>query len=124
MTTKHYETQQFVNGVVGSVATGLVATGTDLATGLALTPGINVVGTTASGTGVVLPAATQIGATVTVQNLGGSDLKVYPPDSSSQINNASMGVGITLTTANRQIGEFRRLTATTWLAFVSNGPQS
>ncbi|WZO97308.1 hypothetical protein EP7_004333 [Isosphaeraceae bacterium EP7] len=124
MTTYHYEEQRFAGGVANSVAAALTAAGTNLATALALTSNVNRVSTAASGTGVALPSATPVGGVVTVQNLGANDLKVYPPDASTSINGAANGVGLTLTTAARQIGEFRRLTATAWMATVSAGPQT
>ena len=60
-----------------SLATTLTAAGANQGAALALTNDINIVTTTASGTGVVLPTPT-VGRVVVVINRGANPLNVYP----------------------------------------------
>lgn len=64
--------------VTASVATGLVATGTNQATALLLTNNWNEVDTVATGSGVLL-ASLNMGQQQLVSNNSGSALAVYPP---------------------------------------------
>jgi hypothetical protein len=64
-------------GTAQTAAAGLVATGVNSATALALTAGYNVVATTPTNSGVKLPNV--IGAPVWVYNAGANTLLVYPP---------------------------------------------
>jgi len=67
-----------VNGQVAqSAATSITAAGTNLATATQLTATFNVVSTTPSGTGVILPNV--IGTAFWVHNAGANALLVYPP---------------------------------------------
>jgi hypothetical protein len=67
-----------VNGQVAqSAATSITAAGTTLATATQLTATFNVVSTTPSGTGVILPNV--IGTAFWVHNAGANALLVYPP---------------------------------------------
>jgi hypothetical protein len=67
-----------VNGQVAqSAATSITAAGTNLATATQLTATFNVVSTTPSGTGVILPSV--IGTAFWVHNAGANALLVYPP---------------------------------------------
>lgn len=85
-----------------SVATGLTATGTNQATGLALTKALNVVSTAAASTGVVLPSAATVGVggEVLVYNDGASTIKVYGAGTDT-IDGTAGATGVSLTNANR-----------------------
>lgn len=85
-----------------SVATGLTAAGTTRATALALTSLINVIGTAAASSGVVLPSAASlgIGNDVTIFNDGANAVKVYGAGSDT-IDGVAGATGVTLTNANR-----------------------
>ena len=65
--------------VNGAVATGLVATGTVRTDALALQADTAVMGTVASGTGVILSQFLSPGEEQSVFNAGANALKVYPP---------------------------------------------
>lgn len=85
-----------------SVATGLTAAGTTRADALALTKEINVIGTAAASTGVVLPASATvgIGGKVTIFNNGANAIKVYGAGSDT-IDGTAGSTGVTLTNALR-----------------------
>ena len=78
------------------VATGLTAAGSAPSSALALTKQRNVVTTTASSTGVILPNL-GTGAEILVVNRGANALNVYPP-SGGTINALSSNAAITLAT--------------------------
>jgi hypothetical protein len=71
----HFTQAQAING---SVATGLVATGSTQATALPLTSQMNVLATTAASTGVILPVLER-GDSVFIRNGGANSLSIYPP---------------------------------------------
>ena len=74
--------------------TGITAAGTTQGTGTALTTSYNIVTTTPSGTGVVLPTATT-GMKVIVVNKGVNTLNVYPA-SSAAIDGAATNAAVTI----------------------------
>ena len=84
------------------VDAGLTAAGTTRADALALTKAINVVGTAAASTGVVLPSAATvgIGGSVIVFNDGANAIKVYGAGSDT-IDGVAGSTGVTLTNALR-----------------------
>lgn len=86
----------------GSVAAGLTAAGTTRANALALTAATNVVGTAASGTGVILPSAATVGVggSVIVFNDGANAIKVYGAGSDT-VDGVAAATGVTLTNALR-----------------------
>lgn len=95
-----------------TTAEGLVAAGTLIGDGTALTSFVNVVATTASGTGVVLPDA-PVGVTIRIQNNGANTLNVWPPNGSGTLNGASAGTAITVATT---VGvDCTRMSSTNWL---------
>lgn len=100
----------------GAVATGLTATGTTLATALALQADSNVLGTVASGTGVSLPSC-EIGDSVEIYNGGANAVTVYPDTSSVQINGLTAGNGFLLGTST--MCYVRRVSTTRWIANLS-----
>jgi hypothetical protein len=65
------------NSIIGATAAGLTATGSAAADALQLSASVNTIGTTASSTGVKLPAC-EPGAMVVVNNMGAQTLTVYP----------------------------------------------
>ena len=100
----------------GSVATALTAAGTTIGTALDLVADTNVIGTSASGAGVQLPA-TEIGDSVEVYNGGANACTVYPDTSTSQINGLTAGNGFLL--AINTSCYCRKITSTRWIAFLS-----
>lgn len=114
--------QRAGTAVAQSVAPGLTAVGTDLATALQLDSVVNVVSTGASGTGVKLWDC-PIGGTIIVQNsAAANDIEVYPPNAGATINAAGFGASITLAAATDQIGIFTRILTNTWIGLVGVGP--
>ena len=65
-------------GVQGTVASGLVATGSTQATALILGADNNAFSTVAAGTGEILPTMNP-GDDITVYNGGANALSIYPP---------------------------------------------
>ena len=102
--------------VNGAIATALTATGTTLATALALQADTNVLGTVASGTGVSLPSC-EIGDSVEIYNGGANSLTVYPDTSSVQINALTAGNGFLL--GVNTMCYARRISATRWVVNLS-----
>lgn len=99
-----------------SVSTGLTAAGTVIGDALVLVSLVNVVGTTASGTGVQLPSATPIGQSVIVQNNGANALNVWPHSESGTLNGGSAGAAVTCAAAAGNV--CTRLSSTDWLVSV------
>lgn len=85
-----------------STGAGLTAAGTDRATALALTKAVNVIGTAAASTGVVLPAAATvgIGGKVVIFHNGANAIKVYGAGSDT-IDGVAGATGVSLTNALR-----------------------
>lgn len=85
-----------------SSASGLTAAGTTRTDALVLSAAINNVTTAAASTGVVLPAASTVGAggSVIVFNNGASAIKVYAAGSDT-IDGTAGATGVTLTNALR-----------------------
>ena len=112
-TGKHFnDLTDAINNILGgstgfiqqTVATGLTAAGTNQATALALTKGINVISTAAASTGVSLPAAATvgIGGSVMIFNDGASAIKVYSAVGIlDTIDGTAGATGVTLTNALR-----------------------
>lgn len=98
-----------------SLATGLTAAGNNRATGLQLAKAINIIGTAAASTGVVLPLAADvgIGGTVRVFNAGANAIKVYALGSET-IDGTAGSTGVTLTNALRC--EYIVTSATAWVS--------
>lgn len=110
--------QTLLDGVrlgTNSVANTLTATGTNLATALALTKGVNNVTTAAASTGVVLPssAAVGVGGRVIIYNNGANAIKVYGQGSDT-IDGVAGATGVTLTNALRC--EYRCIAPNTFLS--------
>jgi len=81
--------------VIDGVTTGITAAGTQQSNATALTTSINIVTTTNSGTGVVLPTAVG-GMMISVINAGGNTLAVYPATNgviNSQAANVAYSLG-------------------------------
>jgi len=98
-----------------SLATALTAAGANQAAALALTNDINIVTTTASGTGVVLPTPT-VGRVVVVINRGASALNVYPAvaHNINGITNSAVVLAINATMI------VRGATITTWFSELTD----
>lgn len=102
--------------ICGDVATGLTATGTTNADALQLSAVVNHVGTTASGTGVILPPL-EPGASVFVINSGANALLVYP-GTGFQINALTATTqGFSVASGGR--AQFIAFTSTKWGAILS-----
>jgi len=102
--------------VNGQVATALTATGTTLATALALQADTNVLGTAAASTGVSLPSA-EIGDSCEVYNGGANSVTVYPDATANQINALTAGAGFLLGVNTSCY--CRKITSTRWIAYLS-----
>jgi len=100
-----------------TAATGLTAAGTNLATGLQLAKAINVLGTVASGTGVILPAIATcgVGAQVFLVNGGANTVKIYTGDSST-IDGTAGSTGITMAATHRAM--FIPTSSSTWISVL------
>lgn len=96
-----------------SSATALTAAGTTRADALQLAKEINVVGTAAANTGVILPAGATagVGARVVVFNDGANPIKVYGSGTDT-IDGVAAATGVTLTNALRC--EFMQVAAGAW----------
>ena len=99
--------------IVGDTASSLVATGSTANDALQLTAAINAITTSAASTGVRLPA-TEAGARVSIYNLSGQTITIYP-QTGSTINNAAASV----TVANTKSIELIADTATHWFSQLS-----
>lgn len=107
-----------VQGILGSVADGLTATGTTNADALQLTAAINRVTTTALNTGARLPLALITpGARVTVVNSGANPLTVYP-GTGAQINALTVTSGGFAVAAGGR-ADFVATSNTNWFAILS-----
>jgi hypothetical protein len=84
---------------IDGVTTGITAAGTQQSNATALTTSINIITTTNSGTGVVLPTAVG-GMMVSVINAGGNSLAVYPAVN-GVINSQSANVAYSLGAGGR-----------------------
>jgi hypothetical protein len=97
--------------ICGAVASGLTATGTNLATALQLSADISVVATTAASTGVALPDA-EAGAQVVVFNNGANSLTVYARTGQTVDGAASVAIA----TGKERI--FFGISPTIWLSHL------
>lgn len=97
---------------LGSVGNALVAAGTTRADALQLVNQTNQLGTVASGTGAILPAAA-VGDVCFVFNAGASAAKIYGAGSDT-IDGAAAATGVTLTNAKRAM--FICVAAATWIS--------
>jgi len=100
--------------ILGDVATGVSAAGTTQATATSLTANVNVIGTAAASSGVVVPAS-EAGDVIEVYNQGANALAVYPPGSEiidALSASASFAVGA------GKAATFRKVSATTWVSLL------
>jgi len=97
--------------ICGDVATGLTATGTNLATALQLSAVVNNVTTAAASTGVALPPA-ETGAMVTVFNNGANSLTVYALTGST----VDAGASVAIAAGKERI--FFGISPTVWLSHL------
>lgn len=102
--------------IVGSVASGLTATGTNQATGLALSADINEVTTVAASTGVVLPSGCNVGDSIFVYSIGAQTLTVYPPVGET-INAIAAGSGFSQATATTAM--YKKVNNTRWASLLT-----
>ncbi len=109
----YVNTADAVNGSV--TPANLTATGTTIADALALANDLNVVGTTASGTGVKLQLA-EAGDYIYVHNLGANALLVYPNTATEVINALSAGAAFSVGAGKAAI--FRKLRTANWVAML------
>lgn len=97
----------------GDGATGLVATGTNLATALQLSAVWNAITTSSASTGVALPP-TEVGSMIGIRNDSGQTITIYP-QTGSTVNAAASSV--TLATAKTMI--LFATSATTWASVLT-----
>lgn len=83
--------------LLGGVNTALVGTGSTNADALALTQDVSAFGTTAAGTGAILPSNATPGDEYFVYNGGANALLVYPPVGGA-INNTAANTGFSVAT--------------------------
>lgn len=102
---------------VRSVAVGLTAAGTDLATAFQMTAFTNVFATVGASSGAKLPPDTPIGETILYQNNGSSIMNLFPPSSTGTINGGTGGAAVTVAVGAG--GSATRLSATDWLVTVT-----
>jgi hypothetical protein len=100
-----------------SATNTISAAGTNQGTGTVLTTDYNVVTTTASGTGVVLPAGLA-GRTVKVVNRGANALLVYPA-SGAQID--ALGANVAISVIVNGTLEVSAISATQWYVVTNSG---
>lgn len=100
----------------GTVATALTATGTNQATGLAMTNSVNVFGTVAASTAAVLPVGS-LSDDVWVRNGGANALSVFPPVGGT-IN--ALSANAALSVAAGKDAQLKCVSASglTWIALV------
>jgi hypothetical protein len=101
--------------VAQSVASAVTAAGTTITDAFQLAAVYNRVTTVAASTGVKLwtPA---IGSAIWVQNLGASNLNVYPPTASGNINGLGAGTPVTLAAASDGIAVFILVATNVWMS--------
>ena len=100
----------------GRIQTGITATGTTISDAYDLNATVNVVGTTASGTGVQLYSMI-LGDEMEIYNGGANPLAVYPQSSSVAINQLTAGAAMLL--PPRTACKYRQVTATQVIANMS-----
>lgn len=101
--------------IQGSFVGGITAAGTTTADATLLSGGVNYVSTTASSTGVKLPAVA-IGDSVTVLNGGAQTLSVYGQSGESIFSGAADAAYSVVTLVG---ATFYKVTATLWLVVKS-----
>lgn len=100
--------------ICGRVASGLTATGTLQSDALLAPAIINVVTTTATGTGIRLPPG-DVGTSMIVSNLGANTLLIYPSVGQS-FNTSAVNAGFNLA-STRSVQFF--YTGATWISISS-----
>lgn len=93
----------------------ITAATTALATGTALTGGINLVTTSAGQTAVVLPSTHPIGSPIVVLTLSATTALLFPGTSSQTINGGSAGASVGVAQAKAAICYFD---GTNWVVTV------
>lgn len=106
----------FATNICGDVSE-VVASGTTQANSLAVNTAIVISTTTAAGTGVVLMPS-EVGAVVTVHNLGANALLVYPNTAAAVINALGAGAGFSVA-AGKMAVLVGRSNGTGWVAGVT-----
>lgn len=104
------------NMIVGSVASGLTATGSTQADALALSADINEVTTVAASTGVILPANCDVGDQIFVYSIGAQTLTVYAPGTET-INAIAAASGFSVATA--KTATFTKVNNTRWASMLT-----
>ena len=99
----------------GSVAVGLTAAGASQATALVLRDEVNIIGTAAASTGVLLPQS-GVGDDIAVVNGGANAVLVYPPVG-HQINNLAANAGYSLAVA--KAARCLRVSETRWVVIAA-----
>lgn len=101
----------------GQVASGVSAAGTTIADATALKAGHNVVTTVGAGSGVILPNSEIADELFVYNSTGTNALTIYPPTSSSTINQLTAGTGVLLSPYTGVL--FKKATSTSWTAWLS-----
>lgn len=98
-----------------SAATALSAAGTSRTDATQLAKAVNVLGTVASGTGVILPAIPAVGAQVILVNGGANTVAVYGSGSNT-IDGTAGATGITMAATHRAM--FIATSSSTWISVL------
>lgn len=99
----------------GTVATGLTAAGAAQATALVLRDEVNIIGTAAASTGVLLPQS-GVGDDIIVVNGGANAVLVYPPVGHF-LNGQAVNTGYSLAVA--KAARCVRVTDTRWVVIAA-----
>ena len=103
-----------INGVINPTVS---AAGTTITDATALTAGCNIVTTVGSGAGVKLMSAQASDEVMVYNGQGSNALLIYPPSSSSTINQLSAGTPMSL--AVWTVVRFKKIASGTWIAWLS-----
>ena len=104
------------DNIVGTVASGLTATGSSQTDAYAITADVNEFTTVAASTGARLPASRNVGDSIFFYSIGAQTLTVYPPVGET-INAIAAGSGFSVATAKTAV--FVKVNATRWASLLT-----
>jgi hypothetical protein len=105
------------NSISGYSSVALTATGSTQATALLLSSDVNEVTTTASSTGVLLPANAAPGDELVIANFGAQTLSVYPSGTTDTINALSAQTAFSV--ASGKTCYFVKVSSTRWASILT-----
>lgn len=104
------------DAINGQTKSSISAAGSTISDATQLTASQNLLSTVSSGQGVLLPNG-MVNDQVEIYNGGSNAVKVYPPNSTQNINQLSAGTAITLNV--NTAAYFRKVTTTQWIVVMS-----